>query len=401
MHGQLKKVKHTIPKHILPIIIVSQFLCTSLWFAGNAVIKDLVTTYNLGSYSLGYLSSSVQFGFIIGTLVFAFLMLADRFSSSKLFFVSALLAAACNICMIFENHIFLTLLLFRFFTGFFLAGIYPIGIKIASDYYKNGLGKSLGFLVAALVLGTAFPHILNFFNSSFSWKLIFITTSCFSVFGAVLLILFVPDGPFQIREKKVNYKVIFSVFKNKNFKAVALGYFGHMWELYAFWVQVPIMLTSYKMLYPEVKMNVSLWAFIIISSGSFSCILAGYLSEQISTKTTTMIILLLSLICCILSPIFFLIESPIVFIGLLIFWGMVVIPDSPLLSSMVAKNAQSSIKGTAITVVNCIGFLITIFSIQLLTILHNIISFQFIYLFLAIGPLISLYSLYKRKEMNL
>ena len=153
--------KATIKKGILPIIVLSQFCCTSLWFASNAVIENLVDVFYLNSNAIGYLTSSVQFGFILGTLVFAVLTIADRFSPSKVFFTSAALGALCNVAIIWDGNTLASLLIFRFLTGFFLAGIYPVGMKIASDYYNKGLGKSLSFLVGALVLGTAFPHILK------------------------------------------------------------------------------------------------------------------------------------------------------------------------------------------------------------------------------------------------
>jgi MFS family permease len=149
------------PKWVLPIIVISQFCCTSLWFAGNGVMVDLVDNFNLNENALGHLTSAVQFGFISGTLIFALLTIADRFSPSKVFFISALLGALCNSLIIIESNVFLSLLLLRFLIGFFLAGIYPVGMKIAADYYDKKLGKSLGFLVGALVLGTSFPHLLR------------------------------------------------------------------------------------------------------------------------------------------------------------------------------------------------------------------------------------------------
>ena len=134
---------------ILPVIIVSQFAGTSLWFAGNAVLPDLQASGNIPPGSLGYVTSAVQFGFICGTLIFAFLSLSDRFSPRILFFCCALLGAAANL-MIYLTPVGLgSLLFFRFMTGLFLAGIYPVGMKIAAGWYQQGLGNALGFLVGA------------------------------------------------------------------------------------------------------------------------------------------------------------------------------------------------------------------------------------------------------------
>lgn len=142
-------------KTILPIIVLSQFACTSLWFASNGVMTNLVDTFQLDQNAVGSLTSAIQFGFILGTLTFAILTIADRFSPSRVFFTCAILGALFNTGMIWSGHTISTLLLLRFLTGFCLAGIYPVGMKIAADYYQKGLGLSLGFLVGALVLGTA------------------------------------------------------------------------------------------------------------------------------------------------------------------------------------------------------------------------------------------------------
>ncbi len=159
-------------KHILPTIVLSQFLCTSLWFAGNAVIPDIIRDFNLESSFLGHLISAVQFGFISGTLVFALLTISDRYSPSVVFFVCSVLAALSNLMINFGNTTSFDLLLSRFLTGFFLAGIYPVGMKIASDHYQKGLGKSLGFLVGALVLGTSFPHLIKSVSADLPWKFV-------------------------------------------------------------------------------------------------------------------------------------------------------------------------------------------------------------------------------------
>ena len=133
---------------------------------------DLVSVFNLDSKALGHLTSGVQFGFIVGTLVFALFTIADRFSPSIVFLISALLGATFNLGTILEGNGFTSLLILRFLTGFFLAGIYPVGMKIAADYYQKGLGKSLGFLVGALVVGTAFPHLIKGVSGNLPWRLV-------------------------------------------------------------------------------------------------------------------------------------------------------------------------------------------------------------------------------------
>lgn len=385
---------------ILLIIVVSQFCCTSLWFSGNAIITDLVDAFQLMDGALGHLTSAVQFGFIIGTLVFAILTIADRFPPSKVFFMSAITAALCNLGNILDSNNFMSLLSFRFLTGFFLAGIYPVGMKIAADYFQKGLGKSLGFLVGALVLGTAFPHLLKNVTGELPWRMIVIITSGIAAIGGLLMLLGVPNGPYRTSNKSLNFKVFFKVFKNRNFRSAAFGYFGHMWELYAFWAFVPIMLTTYANLHPHTSFNIPLLSFIIIALGSFACIIGGYVSQTFGTKKIAVLALTMSCLCCLLSPLFFYINSSTLFIGFLIFWGLVVIADSPLFSTLVAQNTEAENKGTALTIVNCIGFSITIISIQLITNLNEVLDPIYIYTILAIGPILGLISLNRIKSMG-
>jgi MFS family permease len=380
-------------KRILPIIVISQFCCTSLWFAGNAVLNNLIASFTLNTTALENLTSAVQLGFITGTLLFALFALADRFSPSKVFFVCALLGALCNACLIFEFNTLSTLLIIRFLTGFFLAGIYPIGMKIATDYYKKGLGTSLGFLVGALVLGTALPHLLKEIMHAFSWKTIVLSISGLATFGGCLLLLFVPNGPYLKKGVGLDLFICFKIFKNTPFRKAAFGYFGHMWEVYTFWAFVPLFLKTYSELYTCIQFNIPLLSFCIIGIGGISCVLGSYLAERYGTKKIASLILFLSCVFCFVSPFFFLLESKTLFVLFLLFWGMVVIADSPLFSTLVAQNAPEKDKGTALTIVNCIGFSITILSIQLISILFQSTSSTFVFLLLAIGPILGLISL--------
>lgn len=384
-------------KVILPIIVISQFCCTSLWFAGNGVMSDLMVNFNLDGDALGHLTSSVQFGFILGTLTFAIFTIADRFSPSKVFLICALLGAVANIGVIWDSNSLGSILAFRFLTGFFLAGIYPVGMKIAADYFEKGLGQSLSFLVGALVIGTAFPHLLKEMTDALPWKYVLIATSALAIVGGLLMVLLVPDGPYRKPGQQLDLSAFFSVFKNREFRSAAFGYFGHMWELYAFWAFVPMMLASYSLEHPEATFNISTWSFLIIGIGGLACVLGGYLAQSFGTRRIAYLALLLSCACCLLSPWLFMVEYQSLFICFLLFWGMVVIADSPLFSALIAQNASPQIKGTALTIVNCIGFSITIISIQLINLLSAGSETNGVYAILAVGPMCGLIALRKKK----
>lgn len=386
--------------HILPIIVLAQFCCTSLWFAGNAVMSDLVRSFALPPEALGHLTSAVQFGFITGTLLFAFLSIADRFSPSKVFFFCALAGAIFNLEAALQMNNFVSLIIFRFLTGFSLAGIYPVGMKIASDYFQKGLGRSLGFLVGALVLGTAFPHLLKAVsgNAAMDWRLVLFLTSGFAVMGGLLILLFVSDGPFRSRMQKPDLTAMFRVFKKTEFRAAAFGYFGHMWELYAFWAFVPAILSSYKLLHRHVNFNISLISFLVIGIGGIACMIGGFVAEKFGTKATAGSALFLSGLCCLLSPLFFLFSSEEFLIIFLLFWGLMVVADSPLFSTLVAQNAPPESRGTALTIVNSAGFAITIVSIQLLNMLNEIYNSIFLFMILSLGPALGLLAMFRKKS---
>jgi MFS family permease len=384
-------------KRILPAIVIAQFLCTSLWFAGNAIITDIARDLQLDASFLAHITSAIQFGFISGTLVFAVFTISDRFSPSYVFFISSILAGLFNLGISINGINASEILLFRFLTGFFLAGIYPVGMKIASDYYQAGLGKSLGFLVGALVIGTALPHLLKNFIMDFPWRYVLYATTGLSLLGGLSIVLFVPDGPYRKYSQKLNMMAFIKGFRQPDFRAASFGYFGHMWELYTFWAFVPVMLTAYTLRYPQTNLNVPLLSFVIIASGGLACVISGIFSHRYGARKLATLALFLSCLCCLASPLFLFAPSATVLIAFLLFWSLVVIADSPLFSTLVAQSAPTESRGTSLTIVNCIGFSITIVSIQFLNVLSGQLNTQYIYMWLAVGPVLGLIALLKNK----
>lgn len=381
--------------HILPIIILSQFACTSTWFAGNAILESLTKKLDFGADIIGYVLSSVQFGFIIGTLLFGILMIADRFSPSRVFMLCAFLASLSNLLLILPNLSVFELMLARFSTGFFLAGIYPVGMKIAADYYEKGLGKALGFLVGALVLGTAFPFLINGTSWGNHPDSVIKITSSITAIGGLLLYILVPNGPFRVISPTLKLDAGPKLFRNLEFRKAAFGYFGHMWELYAFWAFTPVAIFWFNR-QTDSEISVPLWTGIIIALGGLSCALGGLVSQKIGSKKVATIALSTSGLLCLVSPFLLALPTPIFLLGWCL-WGIAVTADSPQFSNLVASSVTPELKGTALTLVNCIGFAITILSIQLLGLLQNIIPIYLLFIPLAIGPILGVYNLINKK----
>jgi MFS family permease len=383
---------------VLPLIIIAQFCCTSLWFGGNAVVEDLTNELDLSASAFASITSFVQFGFITGTLVFAVLTIADRFKPSNVFFFSAVVAAIANAGIIFTTD-YTAILFYRFCTGFFLAGIYPVGMKIAADYFEKGLSKALGFLVGALVLGTSFPHLLKSLSIDLSWTTVLLCLSLLSVTGGLIILLFVPEGPFRKKMQQPRLNAAFKVFKPKAFRAAAFGYFGHMWELYTFWAFVPFIISFYNKT-QQADLPVSFLSFIVVASGSIACSIAGLLSQRFGARRIAIIALATSGVCCLVSPFAFNLPTYL-FITFLLFWGLMVVADSPMLSGLIAQNAAIEEKGTALTISTCMGFFITILSIYFIDLLQQFIDPAWLFVFLAPGPLLGLTSLMKPARLTL
>ncbi len=373
------------PRRVLPAITFSLFAGTCPWFAGNAVMPDLQRLWGLSPDAIGYMTSSVQLGFIAGTLVFAVLSVSDLISPRSVFLLCSFIVAACNTGVYLFADAFTTLLVFRFLTGFFLAGIYPVGMKIAAGWFQRDLGRAMGYLIAALVLGTAFPHLLKATGQNLPWAGVILSVSLIAAVGGLVMYVLVPDGPYHTPGAKFDPRALAVIFRSKRFRASAFGYFGHMWELYAFWAFVPVILAAHIGSGTAINLNISFWAFVIIGIGSIGCAGGGLLSGKFGSARVATAELAVSGFCCVISPFMFSAPTP-VFLLFLLVWGVTVSGDSPQFSSLNALSAPKGLVGSALTIVNCIGFSITIVSIQLLSFMSHHIDTRWLFPLLAVGP---------------
>ena len=381
------------PNFLLFIIVVSQFAGTSLWFSGNAILPDLQADWDLAPEALGHITMAVQVGFIVGTLSFAILTLADRYSPRLIYLFCCLSGALVSASTVLINESLLLFLANRFLVGFLLAGIYPVGMKIAAGWFKQDLGLALGFMIGALVLGTAAPHLVRGFGEAWDWQTVILCVAGLAAFGGVLMAVFVPDGPYLKQGSTFDFGAIAKVFSSAQFRSSSFGYFGHMWEIFAAWAFFPVLLVGYLATRPELVLNISFWTFVLIGVGAIGCAGGGVLVRFFGSARVAGFQLVGSLIGCLLSPLMFL-ASPEVFLPFLIVWSILISGDSPQYSTLNAQFAPPELVGCALAVANAIGYTISIVSVQLINHMVEPMGVRFVFLLLVPGPLFGLWAMW-------
>lgn len=382
--------QQAVPRRVLPVLVLAQFAGTSLWFAVNAVMPDLQRAFGWPADAVGTLTSTLQIGFIAGTLVFALLAIADRFSARKVFLFCALAGAACTVGAWWQVHAFHALLAWRFATGFLLAGIYPVGMKIAAQWYSKGLGTALGLLVGALVLGSASAHGLRAASDSLPWHWVMLGVALLAAGGGVLLYAGLPEPPRPAGGKpaQLDWRALRVLWTDRKVRASVLGYFGHMWELYTVWVLVPLVLAARLQ-----GQMLSLAAFVVLGAGTAGCVAGGYLARRWGSARVGGAQLAMSGLCCLLAP--WLIDAPTPLFALwLLVWGITVAGDSPQFSALTASNAPPAAVGSVLTLTNSLGFAISTVSIALFTSLLDRVALAQLLPWLAIGPALGLIGLW-------
>ncbi len=377
-----------IPRHILPVLVCAQLLGTSPWFAVNAVMPELQRELGWSASAVGTLTSALQFGFIVGTLVFALLALADRFPPRLVFLACSLAGAASTVGAWWTVRDFTALMAWRFATGFFLAGIYPVGMKIAAQWYSRGLGGALGLLIGALVLGSASAHALRAMGAALPWPTLMLGVAALAAAGGLLLYVGTGDPPgAQPRVTTLQWRALASVWTDARVRSSVLGYFGHMWELYTMWVLVPLILAT------RLQGPVLSWAaFLVLGAGALGCAAGGWVAQRRGSARVAGSQLGISGACCLAAP--WLIDAPaLAFYGWLVLWGITVSGDSPQFSTLTARNAPAQAVGSVLTLANSIGFAISIASILLFVSLAEHVALGALIPWLAIGPVLGLWAL--------
>jgi predicted MFS family arabinose efflux permease len=269
-------------------------------------------------------------------------------------------------------------------------------MKIAADWYGKDLGRAMGYLVGALVLGKSFPYLLKGISFELPWKEFLFWISLISLIGGLLLWLLLPDKALPSQRNQFSVKALTVLFKLPELRAAAFGYFGHMWELYTFWTFLPAIWKIYAHFHPEYYINVPMLTFGTIAVGFLGCWGGGVLSLKFGSGKIALIQLSISGLCCLILP-FSVDSSLVIFSLLMLVWGITVVGDSPQFSTLVSRFALPERRGSIITLVTSIGFAITIVSIQLIDyLLSKFPSNLAVFWVLCLGSLVGLWASKKR-----
>jgi MFS family permease len=359
----------------IALIVLAELFGTSLWFTGNAAVRELEVLWGLSSVAAAWLLNATQLGFIVGTLSLAATALADRFPAHRVFFIASVVGAAANLGFSYLADGFISALVFRFVTGLALAGIYPLGMKLVVGWAPERAGVVLGWLVGAVTLGTASPFLVRSLSTVHNWQTMAAVASVFAWIGGVV-VLSLGEGPAKKVAAKLNWADAFRAFRDPRFRASALGYFGHMWELYAFWLLVPRLVNDNP-----------LTAFAVIAVGAIGCVAGGWLSRRTGSLFVARMALAASGLICLIFPLVGSLQ-----LALLLVWGFAVVADSPQFSAMSAKACPPQAVGGALALMVSIGFAITILSIQLVGAVWQQFGVQAVWILLP-GPVFGLLAL--------
>ncbi len=384
----------------LLILLVAEVAALSLWFLSSAILPDMLAEVTLSEARQAALSSAVQAGFVIGALVSAIFGLSDRYDPRRLFALTAIAAGLINLSLAAVTPGGNVAIAARFATGVCLAGVYPVGMKIAVSWGKKDRGFLVGALVGALTLGSALPHMFVFVGGA-NWRVIVVVATLASIIAG-LLVLLAALGPHYTKAARFNPQVMVEAWTNRRVRLAYIGYLGHMWELYAMWAWIAaIALASYTVAMPQgdAQSFATLTAFLAIGAGGPMCVAAGYLADRFGKAEVAAISMAISGSCAVLAALTF--GGP-VWLSFVIFilWGISIVPDSALFSALVADAAPPDQTGSLMTLQTALGFALTIVTVQITPIVADLLGWPVVLAALAIGPVMGIVAMMRLRRMG-
>ena len=387
----------------LAVLFFAVLLGLSVWFTAGAVAPRIQARWGLSVAQAGWLTTMVSLGFVVGTVAAAVLNLADVIPARRYFAASVVMAAVSNACLLLAPGPG-TALVTRFFTGFFLAGVYPPAMKMAATWFRRNRGLAIGILLAALTVGKASPYLVDVFGGV-GIGFTVLSTSAAGLLAALIITLGYKDGPYRFPVRPFSWGLVGSVIRGRRWRLATGGYLGHMWELYAFWAWIATFLAASEHLrlgLPEsapVDTTTRLAAFTAIAVGGAGCVWGGRVADRIGYEPLTIRAMAVSGSCALLVGLFF--GSPLfILLPVAMVWGFFVIADSAQFSALVTEVVEPHAVGTALTLQVAAGFLLTMVTIQLVPLIAEAIGWRWAFPVLVVGPIAGIVSMRRLQELR-
>jgi MFS family permease len=371
---------------MLAALAVAEFFGMTLWFSATAVTPALVGEFHISSEYAAWLTMAVQAGFVVGTLGSAAANLADVLNARILMCIGSFAGAAANAAVLIAPNA-ASVIALRFFTGVALACVYPPGMKLAAGWFADRRGLALGILIGALTFGKAFPHLLTAVYGA-EWRAPMLVASTLAIIGGMLVVAVVRDGPYVAATARFDRHAVRRILTTPGTRLATFGYLGHMWELYAMWTWIAVLATASFTAagLPDASSSGSVAAFVAIGSGTVGCVLAGLVADRVGRARVAVWAMWVSAASAAFTPLVF--GGPAMwFFLLVVVWGFAVVADSAQFSALVSEYSPRDHVGTALTLQTCLGFLLTIVTIELLPRVAAVAGWRWASLLLVPGPL--------------
>ncbi len=375
---------------VLVLLALALVLSMSTWFSASAVIPQLGEVWELTATTRAWLTIAVQLGFVAGAVLSAVLNLADRFSPRTVMLFGGVGAGVMNLLLVAvagpKSGIAV-----RFATGFFMAAVYPPAFKAISTWFRVRRGTALGILAGAIILGNAMPHLVNGLGGV-RWQNVIVTTSIMSV-GGGFIAFGVPEGPYPFPKSTFDASQVGRVFANRGVRLASIGYFGHMWELFAMYAWFLVFFSDHlQVTRREPRPAAALVTFAVIGAGAAGSWVAGVIADRWGRTRTAGLMLAISGSCS-LAIGFLYGRSDVAVVLVAVIWGFTVVADSAQFSAIVTEVGDQSYVGTALTMQTALGFTVTVATIWLIPILETALTWRWAFSVLALGPLVGVWAM--------